>query len=205
VKFADPTFTAKGERRAAVSFGGLRTLWANTGTLCNITCASCYIESSPRNDRLAYLTLEDLRTALDEARGATLEEVGFTGGEPFLNRELPAMLRLVLDRGLRAIVLTNAMKPMRNHAEALLALCHPGLTIRVSLDHHAAALHDRERGAGSFGNPSRGCAGWRPTASTCTSPRARPSAGKGRRRCARASPASSPSTPSRWTPPTPSR
>jgi uncharacterized Fe-S cluster-containing radical SAM superfamily protein len=150
VKFADPTFTAKGERRAAVSFGGLRTLWANTGTLCNITCASCYIESSPRNDRLAYLTLEDLRTALDEARGPTLEEVGFTGGEPFLNRELPAMLRLVLDRGLRAIVLTNAMKPMRNHAEALLALCHPGLTIRVSLDHHAAALHDRERGAGSF-------------------------------------------------------
>ena len=150
MKFADPLITEKGERRAVVAFGGLRTLWANTGTLCNITCASCYIESSPRNDRLAYLTLADLRTALDDARDEPLEEVGFTGGEPFLNRELPAMLRLVLDRGLRAIVLTNAMKPMRNHADSLLALRHPRLTIRVSLDHHAAALHDRERGAGSF-------------------------------------------------------
>jgi uncharacterized Fe-S cluster-containing radical SAM superfamily protein len=150
VKFADPLLTEKGERRAAVAFGGLRTLWANTGTLCNITCASCYIESSPRNDRLAFLTLADLREALDDSRDEPLEEVGFTGGEPFLNRELPAMLRLVLDRGLRAIVLTNAMKPMRNHAEALLALRHPSLTLRVSLDHYDAALHDRERGLGSF-------------------------------------------------------
>ena len=150
MKFADPLLTAKGERRAVVAFGGLRTLWANTGTLCNITCASCYIESSPRNDRLAYLSLADLREALDDARDEPLEEVGFTGGEPFLNRELPAMLRLVLDRGLNAIVLTNAMKPMRNHAEALLALRHPNLTIRVSLDHYDAALHDRERGAGAF-------------------------------------------------------
>ncbi|MCW8085422.1 radical SAM protein [Sabulicella glaciei] len=151
MKFQDPHRTAKGERRAAVPLFGLRTLWANTGTLCNITCAHCYIESSPRNDRLAYLTLDDLRAALDAAKGEPLEEVGFTGGEPFLNRELVPMLRLVLGRGLRAIVLTNAMKPMRNHAEALLSLRgEAGLTMRVSLDHPDPDLHDAERGAGSF-------------------------------------------------------
>ena len=55
-KFRDPFVTAKGEARAQVSLRALETLWFNTGTLCNLTCRNCYIESSPRNDRLAYLT-----------------------------------------------------------------------------------------------------------------------------------------------------
>ncbi len=154
-KFRDTAVTARGEQRAVVAFGGLDTLWVNTGTLCNITCANCYIESSPRNDRLAYLTGAEVRAALDEARalGEPLREVGFTGGEPFLNRELPAMLEEVLSRGLSALVLTNAMKPMRHHEAALLALqARHGarLRLRVSLDHHSAARHELERGAGSF-------------------------------------------------------
>ncbi len=59
-KFRHPDLTATGERRASVAFEALRTLWFNTGTLCNITCAHCYIESSPRNDRLAYLRLDEV-------------------------------------------------------------------------------------------------------------------------------------------------
>ncbi len=43
-KFRDPDITAKGEPRASVALGELRTLWFNTGTLCNLTCAHCYIE-----------------------------------------------------------------------------------------------------------------------------------------------------------------
>jgi len=154
-KFQDPVTTLKGERRAVVGFGGLATLWVNTGTLCNITCANCYIESSPKNDALVYISAAEVRAVLDEAasRAEPLAEVGFTGGEPFLNRDLPAMLEDALGRGLRALVLTNAMKPMRHHEAALLALrARHGerLTMRVSLDHFAAGLHDAERGAGSF-------------------------------------------------------
>jgi hypothetical protein len=55
--FADPDWTARGEPRAKVRLQALRTLWFNTGTLCNIECRNCYILSSPRNDALAYLTL----------------------------------------------------------------------------------------------------------------------------------------------------
>lgn len=160
-KFRDPAVTAKGERRASVTLTGLRTLWVNTGTLCNITCRTCYIESSPRNDALVYISAAEVSAYLDEAAalGAPLEEVGFTGGEPFLNRDLPAMLRGVLGRGLSALVLTNAMKPMMNHAEALLALraeFGDRLTLRVSLDHHEAALHDLERGEGAFARAMEG-------------------------------------------------
>jgi uncharacterized Fe-S cluster-containing radical SAM superfamily protein len=161
-KFRDPAVTAKGERRAAVALTALRTLWFNTGTLCNITCRNCYIESSPRNDALVYLSAAEVASYLDEAEaeGMPLEEVGFTGGEPFLNRELPAMLADVLGRGLSALVLSNAMKPMRNHADALGALRRSPhadrLTLRVSLDHHTEAVHDSERQPGSFAQAMEG-------------------------------------------------
>ena len=59
-KFQDPAVTAAGEVRATVKLNDLRTLWINTGTLCNLTCRNCYIESSPTNDRLAYLSAAEV-------------------------------------------------------------------------------------------------------------------------------------------------
>jgi uncharacterized Fe-S cluster-containing radical SAM superfamily protein len=154
-KFKDAFLTAKGEERAHVALRTLETLWFNTGTLCNLTCQNCYIESSPRNDRLAYLSAAEVTAYLDEiARdGHGTKLIGFTGGEPFMNRDLPAMLEDVLARGLKAMVLTNAMKPMHKMKVALLGLLARhgrNLTIRVSLDHYGRALHEKERGARTF-------------------------------------------------------
>lgn len=92
-KFRDPRFTADGSARAAVALTQLTTLWFNTGTLCNIACASCYIESSPRNDALVYLSAGEVEAYLGEiaALGLTTREIGFTGGEPFMNRDILVM------------------------------------------------------------------------------------------------------------------
>jgi len=151
-KFRDPEVTVTGERRAAVRLHALKTLWFNTGTLCNIACAHCYIESSPRNDRLSYLTLAEMRQYLDEiARdGLPTEEIGFTGGEPFMNPDILAMIEECLARGFRVLVLTNAMRPMQRLKAPLLDLHRrhgARLTLRVSLDHYAKELHEEERGA----------------------------------------------------------
>lgn len=151
-KFRDPDVTAKGEARASVSLAGLKTLWFNTGSLCNITCDTCYIESSPTNDRLAYISAAEVGIFLDEAGRERLpvEEIGFTGGEPFMNRDLPAMLGDALGRGYRALVLTNAMKPMHHHRGALLALraaYGDALALRVSIDHYTREKHEELRGA----------------------------------------------------------
>jgi len=151
LKFRDPEWTAKGERRATVTLGALKTLWFNTGTLCNLTCTSCYIESSPTNDALSYLTLEEVDRFLDEVDVPT--EIGFTGGEPFMNPEIMAMLDHALSRGHRVLVLSNAMRPMRRHEAAILALNKrfPGkLTIRASVDHHTQTVHEQERGPRSW-------------------------------------------------------
>ena len=93
----------------------LETLWFNTGTLCNLTCRNCYIESSP-TQRPAGLSDAPPRSrptsTRSSATGYGTKLIGFTGGEPFMNPELPAMLDDVLSRGFKALVLTNAMKPM---------------------------------------------------------------------------------------------
>lgn len=154
-KFHDPLVTAKGEPRASVRLRALETLWVNTGTLCNLTCANCYIESSPRNDRLAWLTRADLAAYLDEiARDALpTRTIGFTGGEPFMNPDIMAMLGDALERGHAVLILTNAMTPMRHKRNELLALRDrhgDRLRLRVSLDHYTPAEHEAERGARSW-------------------------------------------------------
>lgn len=154
-KFQDPFVTAKGERRARVPLRALETLWFNTGTLCNLTCHHCYIESSPKNDRLVYLNAAEVAEYLDEIQRGALPTslIGFTGGEPFMNPELTAMLEDVLSRGLAALVLTNAMKPMAKCKPALLRLKDrygDHLTIRVSIDHYGRRVHELERGKRSW-------------------------------------------------------
>jgi hypothetical protein len=156
-KFSHPDWTRDGEPRARVTLRSLRTLWFNTGTLCNIECRNCYILSSPSNDALVYLSLAEMVAYLDEIveLGLPTSEIGFTGGEPFMNPDIIAMAEAALERGHRVLVLTNAMRPMmrfamRDGLARLAARFGERLVLRVSLDHYSAARHDAERGGGSF-------------------------------------------------------
>ncbi len=156
-KFQDPDWTVRGERRASVELETLHTLWFNTGTLCNITCRNCYIESSPTNDRLVYLTADEVRGFLDEIARDDLGtiEIGFTGGEPFMNPDIIPMLDAALAGGFQVLVLTNGLQPMLRPRlkKGLLALrtsYGDRLTVRVSLDHHTRQLHEAERGPRTF-------------------------------------------------------
>lgn len=154
-KFTDRLITADGEARAQVPFIALETLWFNTGTLCNLACKNCYIESSPRNDRLAYLTRAEARIYLDEASAMSPRprEIGFTGGEPFMNPDMTGMLEDSLAAGFRVLILTNAMKPMHHAKPALLDLQSrfPGqMTLRVSLDGYRESDHEELRGPNSW-------------------------------------------------------
>jgi len=156
-KFSDPLVTAKGEERAFVALTNPETLWFNTGTLCNIECVNCYIESSPSNDRLVYITADDVSEYLDqlEARRWNVREIAFTGGEPFMNSEMIEITRRSLERGYDVLILTNAMRPMmrktmQNGLLSLIETYRDKLTLRISVDHWSAKHHDLERGEGAF-------------------------------------------------------
>jgi len=154
-KFDNYLTTAKGENRAFVDLNQLSTLWLNTGTLCNITCANCYIESSPKNDALVYMTYQEVKTFLDEIRDEKMatSEIGITGGEPFMNPDIMSIMKECLSRGFKLVVLTNAMRPMARHKDQLLKLneeYRDALLIRVSVDHFNPKMHEEERGLGTW-------------------------------------------------------
>ncbi len=160
-KFEHPEITAKGENRAYVALKQLETLWFNTGSLCNLSCQGCYMDSSPTNDRLAYITRRDVETFLNEivAQDLQVQEIGFTGGEPFMNPHIMEILTLCLERGFDVLILTNAMKPMHHHKTALLELKNTygrKLGVRVSVDHYRAEEHEKLRGAQSWNIMTQG-------------------------------------------------
>ena len=151
-KFKNPITTADGSTRAFIEAKRIKTLWFNTGTLCNIECKNCYIESSPKNDRLVYITFEEVKLFIDEAIDKKLgtKEIGFTGGEPFMNKDVLKMIEYSLSKNFKVLVLSNAMKPMLNRKEDLLKINHQDLTIRVSIDHYQKGKHEEIRGKNTF-------------------------------------------------------
>ena len=162
-KFQDPKVTVDGQERATVALSHPETLWFNTGTLCNIECLNCYIESSPSNDRLVYITTAEVTEYLDQIaeRGWPIREIAFTGGEPYMNPEMNDMTRAALKRGYEVLILTNAMRPMMRKTvrAGLLDLAEKyrdKLTLRISVDHWSERLHDEERGEGAFARTIEG-------------------------------------------------
>ena len=97
------------------------------------------------------MTVAEVQTFLDEAQRLSPppSEIGFTGGEPFINPDIIAMLEAALTRGFHVLVLTNAMKPMQHLRSQLLDLnCRfqGQLSVRVSLDHYLGEKHEQIRG-----------------------------------------------------------
>ena len=129
----------------------LDTLWFQVaGTVCNIACTHCFISCSPTNHSHEMMSLADVETRLEEARVLGVREYYFTGGEPFMNRDMLAILRATLQQG-PATVLTNGMLLRPETCQKLRELTDGSeysLDIRVSLDGFDRESHDAIRGAG---------------------------------------------------------
>ena len=154
VKFKEKTVTAKGEPRAFVDLVEYNTIWFNTGTLCNLSCQNCYIESSPKNDRISFLTLDDVKPFLEEIKDLpSVKSIGFTGGEPFMNPNFIAILTACLEADLECLVLTNGYKLLSKYKTDLLDLKGKHgkrLKLRISLDHYNKETHEEQRGENTF-------------------------------------------------------
>jgi len=136
-----------------VPLAHLDDLWFQvSGTLCNLTCLHCFISCSPHNHAFGYLDLAAVRQILNESVALGVKEYYFTGGEPFLNRDLTAILELTLNYG-PATVLTNGTI---FHDDSLDRLARAeadspySLEFRVSIDGFSAATNDPVRGQGTF-------------------------------------------------------
>jgi MoaA/NifB/PqqE/SkfB family radical SAM enzyme len=124
-------------------------LWLYSNFNCNLACDYCCAESSPQAAARG-LPVEVAERAAEEFGGLGGREVLLTGGEPFLNPELGAIVE-VTSRYAPVTILTNAMVFMRGSRRRMLEdMDRERVTMQVSLDSGTPELHDRHRGAGSF-------------------------------------------------------
>jgi len=127
-------------------------LWVYTNYDCNLACSYCLVSSSPRAARRG-LPLDAFEQLIDEARELGCEEVFLTGGEPALLPYITDMIRYALPR-VRVTLLTNGMLWKGARLARLKALLDVpesrGLTLQISLDSGSAAIHDDNRGLGTW-------------------------------------------------------
>ncbi len=142
-----------------VGLQALDELWFQVaGTLCNLECTHCFISCSPHNDSFGFLSLAEVERRLVESVAFGVKEYYFTGGEPFLNKQLVAMLCRTLEYG-PATVLTNAtvlrpqwLEELRDAEQHSLY----SLEFRVSIDGPSAEINDPIRGPRTFERAMQG-------------------------------------------------
>lgn len=142
-----------------IELSHLDHLWFQVaGTLCNLTCHHCFISCSPKNNSFGFLSLDDVKQRLEESVALGVKEYYFTGGEPFLNKEMVAILVETLKYG-PATVLTNGtvfkgdwLATLRDaEANSLYSL-----EFRVSIDGFSPETNDPIRGEGTFARAMKG-------------------------------------------------
>lgn len=152
----DWLFTPLGDPRGYIEPHTLSELWFHTGTACNLACPFCLEGSKPGDRRIGRVTFADVRPFLEEAAALGVRQLSFTGGEPFIVKDLVR----ILDHALAiapVLVLTNGVDALPRRLPKLRPLRarpHP-LAFRVSLDYADAGRHDAGRGAGSFAEACR--------------------------------------------------
>ena len=131
----------------------LDTLWVQVaGTLCNLTCTHCFVTAGPNEQRHAMMSRAEVAARVSEAALMGVKEVYFTGGEPFLNAGIEAIVEDTLEVA-PVTVLTNGTLFTRRRVEWLAALTRASrhsLELRVSLDGADESSHDAFRGAGAW-------------------------------------------------------
>jgi len=143
--------TPLGDRRGYIQPHTLAELWFHTGTACNLECPFCLEGSKPGDTRLDLVTLADVQPFIDEAVSLGVRQFSFTGGEPFIVKDMVRILDYALGYA-PCLVLTNGVDAVTRRIANLLPLkSRPHmLSMRVSIDYPEPARHDAGRGEGNF-------------------------------------------------------
>jgi predicted phosphodiesterase/pyruvate-formate lyase-activating enzyme len=159
--WADAPADDGGDRPVVPLFGSAvfpPRLWIYSNFHCNLACDYCAVASSPTAPRRS-IGLDRFRALVDGAVAEGFEEIYVTGGEPFIEPDIVAMLAYASDR-LETVCLTNAMLFLhgRRRRELEQLALRPRLTLQSSIDGAQPATHDVHRGEGSWQKAMEGIA-----------------------------------------------
>ncbi len=136
----------------------LDELWVHTNNSCNLACSHCLVSSGPDGD--PGIPTERVLDVIAQARALGTKRFFFTGGEPFVRRDIFALIDAALaDPEAELAILTNGVLLRDGRLEQLLARNGKGtrngghadrLRLQVSLDGSRPETNDPIRGRGSF-------------------------------------------------------
>lgn len=133
----------------AIRRGGLKTLQANLGYRCNLSCLHCHVAAGPnRTERMDRDTLDTLLAVL--ARGG-IETLDLTGGAPELHPDFRDLVTRARALGVRVIDrcnLTILAEPGQEDLADFLAAA--GVEIIASLPGYRREDVEAQRGKGVF-------------------------------------------------------
>jgi len=127
----------------------LNELWIHTNNSCNLTCSHCLVNSSPSGDK--GLSTEAIKRVIDEAAILGTSRFYFTGGEPFMRKDIFELIDYVCShKESELIILTNGTLLEGETVERLQKCNKELLKIQISLDGSRPEINDPLRGKGSF-------------------------------------------------------
>lgn len=133
----------------------LTELWVHTNNSCNLTCGHCLVSSEPDGDKGLSTSL--LRDIITQASSLGAKRFFFTGGEPFLRKDILKIIDHVLRvPEARLVILTNGILLRDSLLKELKKRDRDRLWLQISLDGSTSEVNDRIRGQGSFERIMRG-------------------------------------------------
>jgi radical SAM protein with 4Fe4S-binding SPASM domain len=145
---AEPDLTPSYTGRAQViAPAALEELWIYTNNSCPLHCKHCLVDGG--KEAVSPMTATEIKGLVDEALALGAGRIYFTGGEPFLRKDILELVQYVTSRA-QLVILTSAVLITTEMAGWLKALSCGNLVVQVSLEGPDAATNDAIRGEGSF-------------------------------------------------------
>jgi KxxxW cyclic peptide radical SAM maturase len=114
---------------------------------CNMHCKYCSVRNLHEKIEDLELSTADWKKIIDILADWGVFQIGFTGGEPTLRKDLPELIKYVRDKGCVCNLTTNGWfvdeKMVEAFKDAEMTQC------QISLDSHIPEIHNTLRGIGS--------------------------------------------------------
>lgn len=109
---------------------------------CNINCRHCIVEAT-QSQKATQIPFKQALSLIDQAAQLKVQWLDFNGGEPLLYPGFFELIKYSLNKGLKAVFITNGTLITEKLKEIM--DCYEGyansLRIGISLDGHTSELH----------------------------------------------------------------
>lgn len=118
-------------REHAIAPAKLEELWINTNNSCPLSCKHCLVDGG--TETTSPMTTVELKKLVDEAIELGTKRIYFTGGDPFLRKDILTLIDYVAAK-VQLVVLTSGVLIRQATATRMKSAANNNLMLQVSLE-----------------------------------------------------------------------